>query len=297
MPTEVQPYSKFFQIAGLTIRVQSDLPIRSDTFAPNLKKFEVEGPGNDPLSIQHHFYLPEIKTQQLGQEIYRKPPWAIYYNEEHWTYLGISPRPGDQKYYQVAIIDRSQTRVEVFTASEESFQRGNLHSLTLFPTDQIWLARVLADRQGCYLHAAGMIIDGKGLLFVGHSEAGKSTIVTLLREHGEILCDDRIIVRRWEEGFRMHGTWSHGDVPAVSPASAGLRAILFLEQAPHNRLIRIEDRWEIIRRVPFFVVRPLITAKWWEKTLDLVGMIAREVPVYRLQFDRSGEVLKILREL
>ena len=290
-------YARFFQIAGLTIRVQSDLPITTDTFAPKLKKFMVAGPGSDPLSIQHHFYIPELKIPELGREFYRKAPWAIYCNEESWTYLGISSHPGDQKINQIGVFNLQQTKGEIYNLNEEAFRRGNVDSLTLFPTDQLWLARLLADWQACYLHAAGMIIDGQGFLFVGHSEAGKSTIVTLLQEHGEILCDERIIVRRWAEGFRMHGTWSHGDVPAVSPASAGLRAILFLEQAPHNRLIRIEDRWEIIRRVPFFVVRPLITAKWWEKTLDLVGMIAREVPVYRLQFDRSGEVLKILREL
>jgi hypothetical protein len=142
-----------------------------------------------------------------------------------------------------------------------------------------------------------MITGGQGFLFVGHSGAGKSTIVIQLKEEGEILCDDRMIVRRWPECFHIHGTWSHGDVPTVSPASAPLRAIFLLEQAPHNRLIPIMERKEIVRRLPFFVIKPLVTADWWEKTLDLVGQMAHEVPVYRLQFDRSGQVGKILRSL
>ncbi len=142
-----------------------------------------------------------------------------------------------------------------------------------------------------------MIIDNQGFLFVGHSGAGKSTIVTQLRPYGEILCDDRNIVRRYPEGWRLFGTWSHGDVPDVSPNSAPLRGIFLLEQAPHNQLIPITDRREIVRTLPFFIVKPLVTADWWEKTLDLVGAIAREVPVYRLQFDQTGSVIDTLRAL
>ncbi len=290
-------HPRLFQIGGMTIQVQSDLTFNRDTFAPKFKLFEVASPGDDLLSLHQHFYIPELKTERLGQKMYRKPPWAIYRDEEYWTYLGIGSNKDDLNPNQMAVFNYDYTRAEIFNRSDAAFRQGNLHSLSLFPTDQIWLARLLADRQGCYIHSAGMIIDGEGLLFVGHSEAGKSTIVTQLREHGEILCDDRMIVRRWPDGWRIHGTWSHGDVPAVSPASARLRAILFLEQATHNRLIPIEDRWEIIRRLPFFIVRPLITAEWWEKTLDLVGMIAREVQICRLQFDKSGEVINVLRKL
>ena len=83
----------------------------------------------------------------------------------------------------------------------------------------------------------------------------------------------------------------------VSPNSAPLRVILLLEQAPHNRLIPIPDHREIVRTLPFFVVKPLVTVDWWEKTLDLVGHMAREVPVYRLQFDTSGGVRQVLKEL
>jgi hypothetical protein len=184
-----------------------------------------------------------------------------------------------------------------FTMRLKYSNRVYLQSVTSFPTDQVLVARLLADREGCILHSAGMIIDVHGFAFAGHSDAGKSTIVTQLRPYGEILCDDRNILRRYPDGWRLYGTWSHGDVPDVSPNSAPLRAILLLEQAPFNRLTRITDRREIVRRLPFLIIKPLVDAGWWEKTLDLVGHIAREVPVYRLQFDRSGRVWDVLQEL
>jgi hypothetical protein len=212
-------------------------------------------------------------------------------------YLGISPTPGNPDLHRVAVFDDGHSRWSIYNPNEEGFRRGGLYSLTLFPSDQILLARLLPDRQACFLHAAGMAINGQGLLFVGHSEAGKSTMVTMLREEGDILCDDRMIVRRWPDRFRVHGSWSHGDVPQVSAADAPLRAILLLEKAGTNHLELLEDRKEIVRRLPFFLIKPVVTADWWEKVLGLVETMAREVPVYRLRFDRSGGVKDVLRPL
>lgn len=290
----------FFRIAGLTVEVEADAPVGDAAFAENLLKFRVEGPGDDNLLWRHHFSLPDIARLRSGRLQYRNPPWEIYRHPGSWAYVGIMPSPEDPFIHRAAVFNPDHTRGDIYSPGDEAFRTGGVGSLSLFPSDQIVLARVLAERQGCYVHAAGMIINGRGLLFVGHSEAGKSTVVTLLRQYGEILCDDRIIIRRVRRrphGFEMHGTWSHGDVADVSPAGAPLAAILLLEQAPHNLLVPVENRREIVRRLPFFVVKPLITADWWEKTLDLVGMMAREAPVYRLQFDKSGRVRDAIEPL
>lgn len=288
---------RYYQIAGLTVKVEADLPLTDRTYDARFAAFQVAGPGDDTISLHHHFYLPGVKRQELGEPVYQQPPWAIYRRQTCWVYLGIPPLAGDPTPYQVAAFSHDHAHGHIYNKSSELFQRGDLKSLSHFPSDQILLARVLADRQACYLHAAGMVLDGQGLLFVGHSEAGKSTTVTMLQEEGEILCDDRMILRRWPEGFRIHGTWSHGDVRQVSPATAPLRAILLLEKANTNQLLPITDRGEIVRLLPFFVVKPLVTLDWWHKTLNLVAQIAREVPVYRLQLDRSGRVRTVLKRL
>jgi hypothetical protein len=140
-------------------------------------------------------------------------------------------------------------------------------------------------------------MEGHGLLFVGHSEAGKSTTVKMLRGKGKILCDDRNIVRRWPDGFRVHGTWSHGEVPQVSSASAPLGAICFLHKSAHNRLTRLDDRKEIISHLLSCLIKPLVSADWWDKMLALIGVIAREIPCYIMEFDQSGRIVPELEDL
>jgi len=290
-------HRRYYEIAGITVQVEADLPITDQTFAPKFKQFEVQGPGSDPISIRHHFGLPDLQGKNLGQEVHRRPPWAIYRKGESWVYLGIAPGADDPSLHQLAVFNQDHTRARIYNQGEDIFLKGDLHALTLFPTDQILLARVLADRQGCFLHSSGVILDGHGLLFVGHSEAGKSTTMQMLQGKAEILCDDRNIVRHWPDGFRVYGTWSHGEVPLVSAASAPLSAILFLHKSNRNRLRLLQDRKKIIGRLLACLIKPMVSADWWEKMLALMEVLAREIPCYEMEFDQSGEIVAKLTDL
>jgi MoaA/NifB/PqqE/SkfB family radical SAM enzyme len=285
-----QHHRRYFRIAGVTIRMDSDLPFTEKTFDPKFKKFEAAGPSEEMISLRHHFSLKELNIDDPGEEIYRRSPWAIYRKDRSWIYLGIGPGRRDKTIHCAAVFNEGHTRGRIYNPSEALFRQGKLHALTMFPSDQILLARVFADCQACFIHAAGVVIGGKGLLLVGHSEAGKTTAARMLRKHGEVLCDDRIIVRRGPDGLRIHGTWSHGDLADVSAGSAPLAAILFLEKANANRLVPVTKGIETARLLVQYIVKPLVTADWWEKILALIENVAREVPAYRLQFDKSGRI-------
>jgi len=290
-------HRRYYEIAGITMEVEADLPITDHTFSGKFKHFEVEGPGSDLVSIRHHFTIPDLKGQYLGREVYRKPPWAIFHKNGSWIYLGISPEPDDPRLHKVAVFNQDHTRGRIYHDGEELFRKGDLNSLTLFASDQILLARVIADRDGCFFHSSGFIMEGLGLLFVGHSEAGKSTTAKMLRGKGKLLCDDRNIVRRWPDGFRVHGTWSHGELPQVSSASAPLGAICFLQKSTRNRLRRLDSRKEIISRLLCCLIKPMVSADWWDKMLALIGAIAREIPCYTMEFDQSGAIVGELEDL
>jgi MoaA/NifB/PqqE/SkfB family radical SAM enzyme len=295
-----QSHCRYFRIADITIKLDSDLPVKDTTFEPRFKSFAVEEAGEDTVSIYQHFGIPDLRGKDFGRELYHKAPWLISMKNNSYIYRGISTEPDDLSLHQLAVCSSDHNCMSIYNNRfyEEAWTTGGLHSLTMFPSDQVLIARLLADRQGFYLHSAGAIVNGAGMLFVGHSEAGKSTTTNILIEAGssggldvEILCDDRNIVRRKSEGWRVYGTWHHGDVPRVSSATAPLKAVCFIEKADFNRIEPLEDRNEITRRLLACLIRPFITAEWWEKTFDHVAMMVNEAPFYRMQFDKSGNIV------
>lgn len=287
---------RYYQIAGITIQVSADFPITDDTFTDKIENFRMDKPGDDTITIRLVSGVPELSDLRLGKKVYHNPPWAIYKQGDAWVYVSIGANEINHDPYTLAIVNHDHSQMAIY-CHEKILKIKELSALTTFNSDQILFAHALAKRQSCYVHSSGIIINGQGLLFVGHSEAGKSTMLKILKGHGEILCDDRNIVRRWPAGFRIHGTWSHGELPDVSPASAPLRAILYLEQAKTNELIPIEDKREQLGKFLSHVVKALVTEDWWDKTLDLAGKVATEVPAYRLKFDKSGNVIDVLRQL
>ncbi|OPY42686.1 MAG: hypothetical protein A4E42_01560 [Methanoregulaceae archaeon PtaU1.Bin222] len=116
----------------------------------------------------------------------------------------------------------------------------------------------------------------------------------------EILCDDRNIIRHENGEWYVHGTWSHGDVPDVSGASAPLRAILFLKQDTRNEITPLMDQNEIFRRLLATLIRPMVTTEWWQKEIDILERIVAEVPCFQMHFNRSGaivpELIRLVRQ-
>lgn len=297
---------RYYAVGGMTVCVEADLPIEKRTFAAKFDAFEIPpsdiagGSEDELLTIRHHFQLPDLEGVDLGDMVYRKAPWAIYRRGSSWIYLGIGSRVEDKSIRRVAVFNDDHTRLSVYSDATRTrlWHEGNLASLTMFATDQIMLSRVLADRQGCYLHSGGIVLNGKGYLFVGHSDAGKSTTMRLLQGVGEVLCDDRNIVRRDSSGaFRVYGTWSHGEVPTVSSADAPLAGILFLRQSMENRIDPLLDRSAARRELMGTIIKPLATADWWEKSLDIIEALVNEIPFYEMRFDKSGAIVPLIKDL
>jgi len=72
-----QKHRGYFRIAGITVRVESDLDLDTVRFKEELAPFAVAGQGDYNVTLRHFFELPDLKGKDLGKELYRKPPWAI----------------------------------------------------------------------------------------------------------------------------------------------------------------------------------------------------------------------------
>jgi MoaA/NifB/PqqE/SkfB family radical SAM enzyme len=321
-------HRRYFRIAGITVRIESDLDFRKIKFKDELMVFSVEGPGEDNVEFRHYFELPDLEGKSLGKELYHNPPWAISRNKEGtWFYRGISPTKGDDSLHRVAVFSADYVRGTIYSmpGDIDRILTDGWQSLSHFPTDQIWLGPLLADRNAVLVHSAAAIVNGKGLVLVGHSEAGKSTTMELLKAENregrfsaEILCDDRNVLRYWpgkttgqkptsapvkgekrngDGQWLVHGTWSHGTTADVSPSSAPLCAILFLKQDRENKIEPLTDRKKIWRTLLATLIRPMVTAEWWQKELDILERIVHEVPCYTMHFDKSGAIVEELLKI
>ncbi|MBI5400356.1 radical SAM protein [Candidatus Saganbacteria bacterium] len=122
----------YYQIGGITIQVESDLPITDKTFHPKLAPFHVAGPGADTVYIHHHFALPDLEKKDLGKRLYSKPPWSIYKKDDTWIYLGISPSTGEKDLHKIAVFNADHSRGQIYHPNDKSFKKGDLSALTSF---------------------------------------------------------------------------------------------------------------------------------------------------------------------
>jgi hypothetical protein len=291
-------FSKFYRVGGITLAVRSDYPFAADTFHPKFNPFEVSEAGEDSVVIRHRFDEDAAIYLNSFDRIYLRPPWAIYRKENQCVYQWIEVVPPYKNYFRTVLTDLEHSYLDIYNDDwmKKKFLEGSLTSLTMFPTDQILLGRLLAFRNGCILHSLGVILDGNGYLFVGHSSAGKSTMAKLLSKEAVILCDDRNIIRQMDDQFMVYGTWSHGDVPDISAASAPLKGIFFLEKSSRNALLRIENNSVSIKTLLACLIRPLVTDNWWDLSMDLIARIIKSVPCQKLEFQRNGNISELLRE-
>ena len=285
---------RYYQIGDLTIQVEADLPFREDTFVQKFKLFRIEEPGQERVVIRHHFGFPELTEEKLGEKVYEFPPWLIRLAGDKWYYFGYSPWE-HKNLYMLAVVSLDYREIDIFHRSEEAFLRGGLPALTAFPTDQVLLAQVFPYLQGAYFHGAGLILGGRGLIFLGQSGQGKSTITRFFMEStpAKILCDDRIILRRHQQKWMIHGTWSHGEIPEVAPDAAPLAGLYFLQKAAENRLSPLKSPFEVFKKLVDLLVRPHPTPEWWDRVLSLCQNLAHEIPAYDLEFNLDGSVVEL----
>jgi hypothetical protein len=163
------------------------------------------------------------------------------------------------------------------------------------PYDQTLLLNRLLYFGAGVVHACGIVERGQGLIFAGRSGAGKTTLARLWRSQGAtLLNDDRVILRRSENGIRLDSSPWHGEDPQVNAVSIPLRAIVHLNQAPGNRLRRL-DGTESLTAILATTVAPFYSESGMEKLLEAWTEVAEKVPSYRLDFTPDGRAVELCR--
>ncbi|MEW5868421.1 MAG: hypothetical protein AB1894_04040 [Chloroflexota bacterium] len=238
----------------------------------------------------HHTALPDLSNWELVFD--SGGLWSLWRNGAQRALRMRSPmaRP---PIYQVAILDESFTRGEIYAAPLASGQYN-------FPFEHI-LAEVLAVQllargRGALLHACALQDGPHGRIFVGNSGAGKSTIAGMWASLPDVhmFTDDRVIIQKQGGEYVIHGTPWHGTAQYASPGSAPLQQIHILQQTPQNQARRLPPAQAAAQ----LMVRAFTTP--WDSqgtafTLDFLAELAGQVPCFELGFTPQPEVVEFVR--
>lgn len=207
----------------------------------------------------------------------------------------VSPSFGPQPYVS-ATVNQGFSRGEIVLHSRLASAATPFFPLQ-YPLDELLFTNLLALGRGIELHGCGLVDEaGNGLLFVGHSGAGKSTTAGLWAQAPgvRILSDDRIIVRLIDGELRMYGTPWHGEARHARPEHAVLRRVLVLEHGASNEmelLPRVVAASALMSRS--FV--PHYSAPGLDFSLSFVAQVVNLVPCEVLRFVPGPEAVEVVR--
>jgi hypothetical protein len=278
--------------------VDSPGELNSLSLSWNIRSFEVKNPAKPlqsdsiNLKLRHHFGLPKIEG--IRKILFESNLWVIStISKGNHLYEMFSHRRKENPDI-AAIFNNDYSEGDIYTNPSALFLRNrSTHSLTFFTTDQVLLVPFLSLRQGIVLHGCGIIMDGQGYIFVGHSGAGKSTIAKMFVNRAKIICDDRVIVRKIGGRFFVYGTWCHGDLPFVSPEGAELKGIFFLNKDSVNSLKPCPPG-EVSPKLFNLKVSALLDPLFVNSDFELCVEIARSVPSFCLNFRKDYSIFRFL---
>ena len=146
-------------------------------------------------------------------------------------------------------------------------------------------ARRLSGRDSLLIHSSAAIADGKGFLFVGPSEAGKSTAIRNSAAH-HVLGDEMNLIHFTDAGPVVEGTPFNGTFRDKKPGSAPLAGVFLLNKAPAHSLTEVNPAEAASHLaaeiVPFIGLEDTVSPDTVPQLVDAATRILEGVPVQRL---------------
>ncbi len=287
------------EIADICFEVYGSIHLTLTYFDPAYTSFlkQTGGENFGPVDIKICLEPGPQDTEGLTQIFDSDQSWSMYEKGEHYF---ISRYSHDYETpFWLAKIHRDLTEATLYYSDVllgEDNGRMTLQNPVSYPLDQILLMYLLSQRQGALIHAAGIDINGKGLIFPGTSGAGKSTLSRQFPvENIQLLSDDRIVARKLDNAFKAYGTPWPGEAGIAVNRSVSLSGIFFLNHAADNRIKEIKPQQALKRLLPVTSI-PWYDREIMPKILHFCEDLVTHVPAYDLYFRPDVEVLAILKE-
>jgi hypothetical protein len=273
------------EIAGVCIEIESEDGIDDWDIDSAYRPFVSNRKAEIHLTMRRGIPSPSISEQVFDS----LPIWTLH-------------RQGDTTAFKIFSQLNGQNRILSFDpdirAANLYFPDADGAFVDPFygPTLELLMIQYLAQDRGMIMHACGIDDGGRGMLFVGESGAGKSTISKLWhqRNGAAIFSDDRVILRQKDGEYWMYGTPWHGDAGFALPRSVKLEHVYFL-QHDQNNAVRALDRSETVAEFLKASFPPFWDSDGVAFAMAFFSDLSEAVPCQALSFKPDASIVDFVK--
>jgi hypothetical protein len=279
--------SNKFTIGDITISVEGDFQLNALEIPFTYRPFIENGKTDITLRLHEKILVPTV-----GEKIFESPPiWSLYRHNGTSILRIFEKMPG---YGRTLVVPQDIENTDLYFDDPT----GNYCDPFYGPTMELLMVNYLAQGRGIIIHGCGIKQDDRGVIFVGESGAGKTTMAKIWSQESdvEVLSDDRTLVRKKDDHFVMYGTPWHGEGKFGSPGSAKLDQIFFIQHAKENSILKSNNA----RSVTQFLkcsFPPLWDVQGMEYSMDVFSDLAAAVPCRMLSFKPDSSIIGFVDNL
>ncbi|MCF8465245.1 MAG: hypothetical protein K9G41_10410 [Flavobacteriales bacterium] len=191
---------------------------------------------------------------------------------------------------QLCVVSSNFREWKVYMASANS-EFSSIEPLK-YPLGPLLMYYLTVNHDAIMIHASAISDNGVGRLFTGVSGKGKSTSARLWFEAGaEVLNDDRLIIRKTTEGYRIYNTPMFY---ADEPRSAMLRSAYIIRHHNENVVDDIHGA-EAVSQLLANCIQHGYDRKMMEHHLHFVSEMVAHISVSTLGFVPNKSVIETIR--
>ena len=286
----LMPHQTFLTVAGISLQFSSDraeyLCNEHPAYACFLNRSDSVV---DPFPVQ---LVPDSApvVDRIRQIFDARPSWALWSLEQGGQRLVRRPPDGTHELEALWTADISDGSAVVYHP-----EVIGPTAVLGYPLDQFLIVKRLVEAAGILLHAAAVVVGGRGYVFAGRSGAGKSTISRLFEgdDRVEVITDDRCVLRFVGDVPYVFGTPWPGEGGHARYGGVPLGGLFVLEKGESERI----DDFASARGLDALL--PMISIPWYESEafspcLETLSRVLEGYSVRQLYFGLSGRAADFL---
>jgi hypothetical protein len=280
-------------IGGFSLSLTTEEPRFQRNWDGPLEQFRISGESAD-IEVSAGW---ELEAPITGELVCKSPGLWSYYRDAGEHFFVFQSDACGPDYYKTARFDADLRRGKV-GLRRSYFDGAQIIDPLEYPLDELLISQRLLDSGGLEMHSCGIFDQDldRAYLFVGMSGAGKTTMANQWQNESRalVLSDDRILIRKEEGRYWLHGTPWHGDAQLSEQKRAPLSHIFFLEKGKKNERIAIGPA-EASARLLRSTFGAIFDTHATERALGICSEIITTVPNYLLPYVPDPDVVDFLR--